>query len=324
MDKEEYIKKLEAQFGGETLIPEGKESVENEPTVQETHVEETNVNISVEKPDEEAQISTGDVPESPVGEVPSGKETEGEEPEEYEPEPPNGHQKFSNKKIKKTMWQNEQMAKKLDAQAKELEELKAQLQNLQKPKAETVKKPLRKDYASEEDFADANFAYHMRELAERNRKAQEEEMLAAREQAQLQKAFIDKVNNLIPEDKRDEYSKWMQETNMGDLDTVIDLDTQDEIISMSTAPIVFWKLGHDPELVSMVNRMNKFERMMFFNELGKTSPFAQETQKPTSKPVQKAPVMGKLGKGTMTNNDYNTMTDDELYQRALRKLSGQG
>lgn len=323
MDKEEYIKKLEAQFGGETLIPEKEEN--NTPVVQETNVEENNVEVNVEKTDEPEQVSTGNVPESPVGEVPDNKESAEEEPpEDFNPEPPNGHEKFSGKFIKKKIWQNEQMAKKLDAQAKELEELKAQLQNLQKPKAETVKKPLRKDYASEEDFADANFAYHMRELAERNRKAQEEEMLAAREQAQLQKAFIDKVNNLIPEDKRDEYSKWMQETNMGDLDTVIDLDTQDEIISMSTAPIVFWKLGHDPELVSMVNRMNKFERMMFFNELGKTSPFAQETQKPTSKPVQKAPVMGKLGKGTMTNNDYNTMTDDELYQRALRKLSGQG
>lgn len=323
MDKEEYIKKLEAQFGGETLIPEKEEN--NTPVVQETNVEENNVEVNVDKTDESEQVSTGNVPESPVGEVPNNKESAEEEPpEDFNPEPPNGHEKFSGKFIKKKIWQNEQMAKKLDAQAKELEELKAQLHNLQKPKAETVKKPLRKDYASEEDFADANFAYHMRELAERNRKAQEEEMLAAREQAQIQKTFIDKVNNLIPEDKRDEYSKWMQETNMGDLDTVIDLDTQDEIISMSTAPIVFWKLGHDPELVSMVNRMNKFERMMFFNELGKTSPFAEETTKPASKPVQKAPVMGKLGKGTMTNNDYNTMTDDELYQRALRKLSGQG
>lgn len=321
MDKEEYIKKLEAQFGGETLIPET-------PSVEETTVENTNVEVNVqEEPKEEAQLSTGDVPENPVGEVPNGENKEEEEDDggesvENEPTPPNGHQKFSNRKIKKTMWQNEQMQKKLDAQGKELEALKAQLASLQKPNTETIKKPLRKDFSTEEEFSDANFAYHMRELAERNRQAREEEMANARQQAEYQRQFIDKVNMTIPEGNRDEFAQWMQETQMGHLDDVFDEDTQNEIMSMSTAPVILWKLGHDPELVSMANRMNKFEKIMFFNELGKQQPFAQ--QKTVSKPVQKAPVMGKLGSGTTTNNDYNTMTDDELYQRALRKLSGQG
>ena len=321
MDKEEYIKKLEAQFGGETLIPDT-------PSVEETTVENTNVEVNVqEEPKEEAQLSTGDVPENPVGEVPNGENKEEEDDEggegvENEPTPPNGHQKFSNRKIKKTMWQNEQMQKKLDAQGKELEALKAQLASLQKPKTETTKRPLRKDFSTEEEFSDANFAYHMRELAERNRQANEERMKAAREAAEEQRAFIEKVNTIIPEANRDEFTKWMQETQMGHLEDVIDEETQEAICSMSTAPVILWKLGHDPELVSMANRMNKFEKMMFFNELGKQQPFTQ--QKPASKPAQKAPVMGKLGSGTTTNNDYNTMTDDELYQRALRKLSGQG
>ena len=320
MDKEEYIKKLEAQFGGETLIPET-------PSVEETTVENTTVEVNVqEEPKEEAQLSTGDVPENPVGEVPNGEskeeEDEGEESVENEPTPPNGHQKFSNRKIKKTMWQNEQMQKKLDAQGKELEALKAQLASLQKPKTETIKKPLRKDYSTDEEFSDANFAYHMNELAERNRQAREEEMANARQQAEYQRQFIEKVNTTIPEGNRDEFAQWMQETQMGHLDDVFDEDTQNEIMSMSTAPVILWKLGHDPELVSMANRMNKFEKIMFFNELGKQQPFAQ--QKTVSKPAQKAPVMGKLGSGTTTNNDYNSMTDDELYQRALRKLSGQG
>lgn len=320
MDKEEYIKKLEAQFGGETLIPET-------PSVEETTVENTNVEVNVqEEPKEETQLSTGDVPENPVGGVPNGenKEEEGEggESVENEPTPPNGHQKFSNRKIKKTMWQNEQMQKKLDAQGKELEALKAQLASLQKPKTETAKRPLRKDFSTEEEFSDANFAYHMRELAERNRQANEERMKAAREAAEEQRAFIEKVNAIIPEANRDEFTQWMQETQMGHLEDVFDEETQEAICSMSTAPVILWKLGHDPELVSMANRMNKFEKMMFFNELGKQQPFAQ--QKTVSKPAQKAPVMGKLGSGTTTNNDYNTMTDDELYQRALRKLSGQG
>lgn len=317
MTKEEYVEKLVSMVGeDETLIPETKE-------------EETNADVNVGKTDEPEQVSTESVSEPPA-EDSSGrdgvldsdnkesKSSEEEPPEDFNPEPPNGHEKFSNKFVKKKIWENKHLAN-------EVAELKRQLAEMQQSREHkanaTLKRPSKADFASEEEYQDAVFGYNMSLLAQRNKADMEARTAKIREVEQQQREFVSKVEDTIPEAKRDEFVNWIKSEGP-ELSKALSEKAEQDMMSMSTAPLIAWKLGQSPDLVSHVNRMNNVERILFYNELANQMKSELSGQIQSPKPAAKAPVIGKVGTGKPASTDLNSMSDDEWYNEMQKRISG--
>ena len=258
MTKEEYMAKLEAQFGGEeTLIPETPK-VEEENTGSNT--EET-----AENPKETQTVSESNTEENTqdVNSEDTAEKDTSEGDNEELTNPDNG-KKFSNKKIKKTIWENKNLVK-------QVQELKRQLDEIRKanePAPAKMKRPSKDQFSSEDEYQDAVFAYNMSLLAEQNKAHTEEQMEKARLFEQAQREFVEKVKENIPESKIQEFVAWANEDGQN-LSSVLDKQAEKDILSMFTAPLILWKLGQSPDLISHVNKMNQVERIMFCNEIAK-------------------------------------------------------
>ena len=310
MTKEEYMAKLEAQFGGEeTLIPETPK-VEEENTGSNT--EET-----AENPKETQTVSESNTEENTqdVNSEDTAEKDTSEGDNEELTNPDNG-KKFSNKKIKKTIWENKNLVK-------QVQELKRQLDEIRKanePAPAKMKRPSKDQFSSEDEYQDAVFAYNMSLLAEQNKAHTEEQMEKARLFEQAQREFVEKVKENIPESKIQEFVAWANEDGQN-LSSVLDKQAEKDILSMFTAPLILWKLGQSPDLISHVNKMNQVERIMFCNEIAKQMENELKMTE-TPKPTQKAPVIGKVGTGKAETKNVDDMTPEEMYNMMSKRLAG--
>lgn len=309
MTKEEYMAKLESQFEGETLIPETPK-VEEENTGSNT--EET-----AETPKETQTVSESNTEENTqdVNSEDTAEKDTSEGDNEELTNPDNG-KKFSNKKIKKTIWENKNLAK-------QVQELKRQLDEIRKanePAPAKMKRPSKDQFSSEDEYQDAVFAYNMSLLAEQNKAHTEEQMEKARLFEQAQRDFVEKVKENIPESKIQEFVAWANEDGQN-LSSVLDKQAEKDILSMFTAPLILWKLGQSPDLISHVNKMNQVERIMFCNEIAKQMENELKSAE-TPKPTPKAPVIGKVGTGKAETKNMDDMTPEEMYSMMVKRLAG--
>lgn len=309
MTKEEYMAKLESQFEGETLIPETPK-VEEENTGSNT--EET-----AETPKETQTVSESNTEENTqdVNSEDTAEKDTSEGDNEELTNPDNG-KKFSNKKIKKTIWENKNLAK-------QVQELKRQLDEIRKanePAPAKMKRPSKDQFSSEDEYQDAVFAYNMSLLAEQNKAHAEEQMEKARLFEQAQMEFVEKVKENIPESKIQEFVAWANEDGQN-LSSVLDKQAEKDILSMFTAPLILWKLGQSPDLISHVNKMNQVERIMFCNELARQMENELKSAE-TPKPTPKAPVIGKVGTGKAETKNVDDMTPEEMYNMISKRLAG--
>lgn len=309
MTKEEYMAKLESQFEGETLIPETPK-VEEENTGSNT--EET-----AETPNETQTVSESNTEENTqdVNSEDTAEKDTSEGDNEELTNPDNG-KKFSNKKIKKTIWENKNLAK-------QVQELKRQLDEIRKanePAPAKMKRPSKDQFSSEDEYQDAVFAYNMSLLAEQNKAHTEEQMEKARLFEQAQREFVEKVKENIPESKIQEFVAWANEDGQN-LSSVLDKQAEKDILSMFTAPLILWKLGQSPDLISHVNKMNQVERIMFCNELARQMENELKSAE-TPKPTPKAPVIGKVGTGKAETKNVDDMTPEEMYSMMAKRLAG--
>lgn len=323
MTKEEYVEKLMAQFGDETLIPE------NKPETQETQATEESASASAdgENAGEVSEVSTestdtGDTgksesggSESETGETSSEtSETSSETSEDDLINPENG-KKFSHKKVKKTIWENKHLAKQVAELKRQLEEMRA----AQAPKEEAkLSAPVRSQFSSDEEYTNAAFAYNLQLLSQKNKERVEEQMAAARFMEEKQRLYDEKIKDCIPESKFEEFDSLMNE-NFADLQQALTMDAQNDIVSMSTTPLILWKLAQSPDLISTVNRMNPVERVMFCNKIAEQ--MKSELATPPA-PKQKAPVVGKVGTGKAATRNMEEMSPDEMYSYFAKRLSG--
>ena len=313
MTKEEYMAKLEAQFGGEeTLIPETPK-VEEENTgsnTEETAENPKETETVSESNTEEVSENTQDVNSEDTAE----KDTsEGDNDELTNPD--NG-KKFSNKKIKKTIWENKNLAKQVQELKRQLEEIK----KANEPAPAKMKRPSKDQFASEDEYQDAVFAYNMSLLAEQNKAHTEEQMAQARLFEQAQREFVEKVKETIPESSIQDFVAWANEDGQN-LSNVLDKQAEKDILSMSTSPLILWKLGKSPDLISHVNKMNQVERIMFCNELARQMENELKTAE-APKQTQKAPVIGKVGTGKSAPKNVDDMTPEEMYSMMTKRLAG--
>lgn len=310
MTKEEYMAKLEAQFGGEeTLIPET-------PKVEEENAG-SNTEETAETPKETQTVSESNTEENTqdVNSEDTAEKDTSEGDNEELTNPDNG-KKFSNKKIKKTIWENKNLAK-------QVQELKRQLDEIRKanePAPAKMKRPSKEQFSSEDEYQDAVFAYNMSLLAEQNKAHTEEQMEKARLFEQAQREFVEKVKENIPESKIQEFVAWANEDGQN-LSSVLDKQAEKDILSMSTSPLILWKLGQSPDLISHVNKMNQVERIMFCNEIAKQMENELKMAE-TPKPTPKAPVIGKVGTGKAETKNVDDMTPEEMYNMMSKRLAG--
>lgn len=328
MTKEEYMQKLMNQFGeDETLIPETNteqqepgESVRNdtapesetEGTTDADHdgnttaaAEETS-EISDETSEQSENLSTED--EKAV--------SEGSDGDEELINPENG-KKFSNKRVKKAIWEN----KKLTKEVADLKRQMAELIAATAPKEEKrLAPPLKKNFSTDEDFANAVFAYNMQLLADNNKKRAEEQMAAARVIDEKQRAYDEKVADCIPESKQAEFDAALSE-NFKNLQNTLTMEAQDDIVSMSTTPLILWKLSNSPDLISAVNRMNRVERIMFCNKIAEQMA-SEIAEQPKVAPKPKAPVVGRVGTGKSAARNVEDMSADDMYSYMAKRLAG--
>ena len=324
MTKEEYVEKLMAQFGDETLIPETK------PETQETQATEESASASAdgENAGEVSEVSTESTNTGDTGKSESGgsdsettetssetSETSSETSEDDLINPENG-KKFSHKKVKKTIWENKHLAKQVAELKRQLEEMRA----YQAPKEEAkLSAPVRSQFSSDEEYTNAAFAYNLQLLAQKNKERVEEQMAAARFLDEKQRVFQEKVSEFIPEAKLEEFDGFMRE-NYQDLCESLTMDAQNDIVTMSTTPLILWKLGQSPDLISAVNRMNPVERVMLCNKIAEQ--MKSELSTPPAPPKQKAPVVGKVGTGKAATRNMEEMSPDEMYSYFAKRLSG--
>lgn len=315
MTKEEYMAKLMAQVGeDETLIPETEESTETQEAqnVDESENDGTTMaaaeeNSEVFGEEAEAATSEGDTEKSEIG----GESTDDE------PVNPDNGKKYSNKKIKKTIWENKHLAKEVAELKKQLEELRAA--NAPKTEKKQLTAPLRSQFASDEDYTNAAFSYNLQLLAEKNRASTEEQMKNARIVEEKQRLYDEKIKDCIPEAKFDEFDALMTE-NWENLKDSLSIEAADDVMSMSTTPLILWKLAQSPDLISTVNRMNQVERIMFYNEIARQMKSEIST---SSTPKAKAPVIGKVGIGKSNNTrNVDEMSPEEMYAMYAKRLAG--
>lgn len=309
MTKEEYMAKLESQFEGETLIPETPK-VEEENTGSNT--EET-----AETPKETQTVSESNTEENTqdVNSEDTAEKDTSEGDNEELTNPDNG-KKFSNKKIKKTIWENKNLAK-------QVQELKRQLDEIRKanePAPAKMKRPSKDQFSSEDEYQDAVFAYNMSLLAEQNKAHAEEQMEKARLHEEKNRVWQEKISDCIPESKIAEFDGFMRE-NYENLCNAISMPAQNDLMSMSTTPLILWKLGQSPDLISHVNKMNTVERIMFCNEIAKQMENELKMAE-TPKPTPKAPVIGKVGTGKAETKNVDDMTPEEMYSMMTKRLAG--
>lgn len=320
MTREEYMEKLVNMVGEEeTLIPEkpeeSKEEISNGST-ENNPVDETPVDNSEGSAEE---TSNGSAEES-SGSNATDIEQPSQDKEEDDGTPinPQNGKKYSNKKIKKTIWENKHLAN----EVAELKRQLAEMQQSREPKANaTLKRPSKADFASEEEYQDAVFGYNMSLLAQRNKADMEARTAKIREVEQQQREFVSKVEDTIPEAKRDEFVNWIKSEGP-ELSKALSEKAEQDMMSMSTAPLIAWKLGKSPDLVSHVNRMNNVERILFYNELANQMKSELGGQIQAPKPAAKAPVIGKVGTGKPASTDLNSMSDDEWYNEMQKRISG--
>lgn len=306
MTKEEYMAKLEAQFGGEeTLIPNPPEETAAE-TSEETSEETTETQPTTEEPVSEEQT------EETAGE-PAAESTEETDEELVNPE--NG-KKYSNKRVKKAIWEN----KHLTREVAELKQQLAALMEAQRPKEEEpATPPSRSQFNSDEEYINAAFAHNLKLLAQSNKAQMEEQAAAARFMEEKKRRFDEKIVDCIPESKREAFDESMNE-NFADLQQSLTMDAQDDIVSMSSTPLILWKLAQNPDLISAVNRMNRVERIMFCDRVAEQmrGELAAETA-----PKAKAPVLGKVGTGKANvSRSLEEMDADEMYAYMTRRHAG--
>ena len=319
MTKEEYMQKLMSQVGeDETLIPETNPETQEAQVEGESETGSENDGSTSAAAENVSEVS-GEDSNSTTEEV-DGGETEkseigGSESEEEPVNPDNG-KKYSNKKIKKTIWENKHLAKEVADLKRQLEELRAS--NNTKPEKKELVAPSRSQFSSDEDYTNAAFAYNLQLLSEKNRKITEEQMAIARANDEKQRVYDEKVNSCIPESKKAEFEAVMTE-NWEDLKESISEDAADDIVSMSTTPLILWKLAQAPDLISAVNRMNQVERIMFLSKV------ADQAKSELSEPARKqakAPVVGKVGTGKAANRNMEEMTAEEMYNYTAKRLAG--
>ena len=313
MTKEEYMAKLEAQFGGEeTLIPETPK-VEEENTgsnTEETAENPKETETVSESNTEEVSENTQDVNSEDTAE----KDTsEGDNDELTNPD--NG-KKFSNKKIKKTIWENKNLAKQVQELKRQLEEIK----KANEPAPAKMKRPSKDQFASEDEYQDAVFAYNMSLLAEQNKARAEEQMAQARMNEEKNRVWQEKIADCIPESKLSEFDGFMRE-NYENLCNAISMPAQNDLMSMTTTPLILWKLGQSPDLISHVNKMNQVERIMFCNEIARQMENELKTAE-APKQTQKAPVIGKVGTGKSAPKNVDDMSPEEMYSMMTKRLAG--
>ena len=343
MTKEEYMQKLMGQFGeDETLIPE-KGSAETK-TTEQTMQEETQEAIKDENLKDEIQNGTQDGAlqdgalqdgASQDGALQDGASQEAKADEDTsiseesidgedskDPVNPENGKKYSNKKIKKTIWENKNLIREVQELKRQLEEMKA----ANAPKdPEKLAQPIRKNFQTDEDFANAVFAYNMQLLADKNREKTEAQMKQARVVEEQQRVFKEKINDCIPEGKAEEFNSFFRET-FNDLQQSLSMDAQNDIMSMSTTPLILWKLGQSPDLISHVNRMNQVERIMFCNKMAEQ--MSNELKSPAGSlsgnqvPQKKAPVIGKVGTGKSATKNMDEMSEEEMYSYITKRLAG--
>lgn len=320
MTKEEYMEKLVSMVGDEeTLIPEKPEESKEEISSGSTEnnpVDETPVDNS----DGSAEETSSGSAEESSGSNATDIEQPSQDKEEEDETPinPQNGKKYSNKKIKKTIWENKHLAN----EVAELKRQLAEMQQSREPKANaTLKRPSKADFASEEEYQDAVFGYNMSLLAQRNKADMEARTAKLREVEQQQREFVSKVEDTIPEAKRDEFVNWIKSEGP-ELSKALSEKAEQDMMSMSTAPLIAWKLGRSPDLVSHVNHMNNVERILFFNELANQMKSELVGQIPQAKPASKAPVIGKVGTGKPASTDLNSMSDDEWYNEMQKRISG--
>lgn len=314
MTKEEYMDKLVSMVGEEeTLIPEKPEEATGDAGSEVAPVEENSTGST----EENSNVSTE---ETSGGSTDGRTDTSTETPQETDDTPinPQNGKKYSNKKIKKTIWENKHLAN----EVAELKRQLAEMQQAREPKANaTLKRPSKADFASEEEYQDAVFGYNMSLLAQRNKADMEARTAKVREVEQQQREFVAKVEDTIPEAKRDDFVSWIKSEGP-ELSKALSEKAEQDMMSMSTAPLIAWKLGQSPDLVSHVNRMNNVERILFFNELANQMKNELNGPTPSTKPVAKAPVIGKVGTGKPASTDLNSMSDDEWYNEMQKRITG--
>lgn len=321
MTKEEYMQKLMSQFEDEeTLIPDKKEEQKVEESSEKpSESEEETTTSSNDVPDD------GDTEKSESGgesQEKSSEETKSEEsnddvPKDFEPVPPNGNKKFSGKFVKKTIWENKHLAKELAEVKRQLEEMRAA--SAAKSEKKQLSAPVRSQFSSDEEYTNAAFAYNLQLLAEKNRAQTEEQMKVARFMEEKQRLYDEKIKDCIPEAKFEEFDSLMNE-NFADLQQTLTMDAQNDIVSMSTTPLILWKLAQSPDLISTVNRMNSVERIMFCNKIAEQ--MSKELVEPAPVVQKKAPVVGKVGTGKSATRNIEEMTPEEMYAMYAKRLSG--
>ena len=310
MTKDEYMEKLMAQFGeDETLIPETK-ATEETTTEEPQETKEEPKEETVETPEENSKSTKEGEDEGETEKAESEGETADDEPVN----PENG-KKFSNKKIKKTFWENKKLVKEVQELKKQIEEMK----KANEPAPKKMKRPSKDQFATEDEYQDAVFAYNMSLLAEQNKANTEEQMKQARAVEEKQRVFLEKVNESIPEGKRDDFKAFMEE-NYENLCNTLNMEAQNDIVSMSTTPLILWKLGESPDLISAVNRMNSVERILFCNKIAEQMK-SELSEKPAT-PQKKAPVVGKVGTGKSASRNMEEMSPDDMYSYFAKRLSG--
>lgn len=310
MTKEEYVKELEKQFDGETLIPEGAETAsapsvtEEAPTATQTAPEEASAPT--------ASADTGSEEKPAEG---SAEATEGEEPKDGE-EGGDG-KKFSHRKFKKMEYENRTLRARLEAlEAKEREREEKESGK----SAKEIAKPRKADYENEEEYTDALIAFRLQELA---KGAKETENKQAKESADAQKLLSDfsaKIEKYVPVEKRE----WLNDEAKDGMEMLTEITggkknpTIRAIISSAKAPIVLAECLRNPSLAEALAKMDDVERKMTIWKIGETSRiFADtKTEQTSTDPVQ---IVGKVGVGaTSAPKSISQMTDDELYAEYLK------
>lgn len=324
MTKEEYMQKLMSQFEDEeTLIPETKDTTDQvEQTEQEDPKETQRLQESTEVEGvSETDDSKTEGSEANLGVSDEGANqksgSEGETSTDDEPINPENGKKYSNKKIKKTIWENKHLAKELAEVKRQLEEMRAA--SAARSEKKQLSAPVRSQFSSDEEYTNAAFAYNLQLLAEKNRAQTEEQMKVARFMEEKQRLYDEKIKDCIPEAKFEEFDSLMSE-NFADLQQTLTMDAQNDIVSMSTTPLILWKLAQSPDLISTVNRMNSVERIMFCNKIAEQ--MSKELAEPAPVVQKKAPVVGKVGTGKTAGRNIEEMTPEEMYAMYAKRLSG--
>ena len=146
-------------------------------------------------------------------------------------------------------------------------------------------------------------------------------MEAARFMEEKQRLYNEKIKECIPADRLKEFDAAMEE-NFEGLRDALSPEAQDDIVSMSSTPLIIWKLAQNPELVSVVNKMNQVERIMFCDRMAEKAR-SEFSSSPAEAPKAKAPILGKVGTGKPgTTKNPEEMSADEMYALMSKRLSG--